>query len=190
MTALETTVVVVLAAWMLVLTVTLLVAIRQIAVIMLLLDRDGEGPAPVDDGIDVGSELPTSVARLIDPLPDRPSFVLVLAAVCGPCRELAPQLDAVSTSTPLTVLVVGGDPRLAGELAQLVPSPIRTVTGGAARDASTALGITTTPFVFEFREQRLAAKAAVRGLEHLQRYVDEAEAVTTSDLGTRLEVAP
>jgi thiol-disulfide isomerase/thioredoxin len=187
-TALETTLVVGLGVWMLLLTVTVLVVVRQIAVVMLRLDRDGSGSAPVDDGIDVGSAVPGAVAGVLDTVGDRPSFVLVLAAVCGPCRELAPQLRAVEPTTPLTVLVVGGDERLAGELVALIPTDTRTVTGAAARDAAAALEISTTPFVFEVRDERIAAKAAVRGFDHLAQYINEAESVMTSELWAAGEV--
>jgi hypothetical protein len=88
----------------------------------------------------------------------------------------------------VTVLVAGGDQRLASELIALLPDAVRTIGGDAARDPIAALSISTTPFVFEFRDDRLAAKAAVRGFDHLARYVSEAESVPTSELWPDLEV--
>jgi hypothetical protein len=190
MTSLQVVLVMATAVWLLVLTVTLLATVRQTAIIMVRLERDLDGAPAVGDGLEVGSELPAEIAELIEQVPERPSFVLVLASVCNPCRELAPQLAGLETSAPMTVLITGNDRRMVHEILELVPPAVHAVNGDAADKAVRALRIATTPFVFEFRADRLAAKAAVRGFDHFQRYVGEAESVATSDLRSEVEVAP
>jgi hypothetical protein len=188
MSALGIVALVAVAAWLLVLTISLLATIRQIALVMVRLDTDAGTAAPVDDGIDVNEPAPAELLPLLPEHPELPSFVLVLAGVCNPCRELAPRLDEVRTSLTLTVLVTGSHEQLVDEVADMLPASARSVVGETASTAVSALRIRTTPFAFEFRDGRLAAKAAIRDIDHLKSYVEEAENVSTSKLWPPLEV--
>jgi hypothetical protein len=169
-------------AWLAALTVTVLATVRQVAIVMVRLDRDAGPAVPVDDGLEVGSRVAEPVTRHIAPVPDRPSFVLVLAAVCQPCHELAGGLVDVDTSAPMVALVSGAEGSLADELAGRLPPSVRTVTREDAGAAVGALQVSTTPFVFEIRSGKVAAKAAVRGLDHLKDFISEAETVSTAEL--------
>jgi hypothetical protein len=176
------------ATWLLVLTITLLATIRQLALVMVRLDAEGQTAAPVDDGMDINEPAPAEVADLLEPDPEQPSFILVLAGVCSACREIAPRLGELPAGARIVVLLAGADDGLVGELADMLPPSVRAIRGEPATAAVTALRIRTTPFIFEFRDGRLAAKAAVRDVDHLKRYLEEAETVRTSELWPDLEV--
>jgi len=57
----------------------------------------------------------------------------------------------------------------------------------AAERAVRALRIATTPFVVEVRAGVIAVKAALRGADHLERFVEEAESVSTDSLGPEVQ---
>lgn len=187
MSDVEVVAVTVLAAWMALLTLACLLLVRQLGLITVRLDRDNAGPAPVDDGPDVGAAVPAEVSVL---LPDRdtgPIFALVLSAVCAPCRQVATGLAELSSGSPLVALVTGRSDA-ANDLASLLPADVPRVVGAQAENAVRALALNTTPFVVEIRQKHVAAKAAIRDPEHLIRFIDEADAVSDVELHSDMEV--
>lgn len=71
-------------------------------------------------------------------------------------------------------------------LTSAIPDWVKVVRDPEALAAIRTLDVVTTPFVFEVREGRVAAKAALRDAEHLLEFITEAESVPTSRLRSHL----
>jgi hypothetical protein len=186
-TTLELVAVGLVAAWLLVLTVVAMLAIRQIGLLTIRLDRDRLDAAPVADGLAVGQPVPPEVSELLVVEPNQPAFVLIFAAVCGPCRQLVAHLADMNIDARL-VAIISGRRELARALHDMLPSSIEGIEDPSAEHAVRALQISTTPFVFEIRDGVIAAKAALRDAEHLQRFVAEAQTMTNTEFRSELEV--
>lgn len=186
MSTLELVAMVIVAGWLAVLTVVALLLVRQIGLLTVRLDRDAQATAPVGDGLAVGQEIPEMMRPWLDEHTG-PQFILVLGAVCAPCREIADELQDASLKSPVLALI-SGRRAPAQALRDMLPSTVRTVLDPDAEAAVRGLAISTTPFVFEVRGRRIAAKAALRGTDHLERFISEAEAVPTEELQPILEV--
>lgn len=160
------------AVWLLALTVVVMLVVRQVALVTIRLDRGRDQAAPVRDGLPIGSELPPAAVEVVPAQDAGPSFLLILAAICGPCRELARSLRDLPLAGRAAA-VISGSPDLAAELAAQLPDGIRVVLDPAAEAVVSELAISTTPFVFEVRDGRIAAKVAVQGPEHLSSFVGD-----------------
>jgi len=186
MSPLELTAVVVVAAWLAAVTLVTLLLVRQVGLVTVRLDRDLQGAAPVEDGLEVGDPVPEPVRAWLDGR-GGPQFILILGAVCGPCRELAADLEDRSVGSPV-LAIISGNPSSARTLQEALPAAIPSMLDPTAHAAVRALAISTTPFVFEVRGGRIAAKAALRGAEHLERFIGDAETVPDEELLPLLEV--
>ena len=178
-----TTALVALAVWCAVLTVVLLACIRQIAVLALRVDKTlFSGTEPVDDGLPLGSPTPASVEQLFEaPLPPGPAFLVLMSSTCTTCRDLAFELTDATFDAPVVTLIAGR-PELVDMIAEALPVTMTVVRDPAATSAAEALAVKTTPFVFEFRRGTIAAKAALRGADHLKRFIAEARSVADEEL--------
>lgn len=178
-----TTALIVLAVWCAVLTLVVLACIRQIAVFGLRIDKTlFSGTEPVDDGLELGSPIPPEVTELFAGIPtDGPSFLVLMSSTCTTCRDLAFELSDTTFDRPVVTLVAGRS-ELVDIIVAALPVSTTVVRDPEATLAAKALDIKTTPFVFEFRRGELAAKAALRGADHLKRFIGEAATVSDSDL--------
>ncbi len=182
MSSTETLLVVVGGVWLTLLTVALLALVRQISIVAVRIDRQMYGgQAPVDDGIAVHSRVATAVTRLLPGAEESPEFLLVVGGSCLSCQDLLREIGDDEFSSTIVALL-SGRPENVDILESLVPPSITVVRDPEALEAVRALDVTTTPFVFEVRSGRVAAKTALRGADHLRRFVSEAETVKTSEL--------
>jgi hypothetical protein len=154
--------------WIGVLTIVVLLLVRQVGLVTVRLDLRRDLDAPIADGIGLGTEIGPSVARHVDA---EKAYVLILGAVCGPCRELALDLSQQRFAHPV-VAFISGSAELAQGIADLLPSGMNVVLDPEALVAVQELEIETTPFVFQIEGGRVTAKAALRGAEHLLRFVE------------------
>jgi hypothetical protein len=154
-----------------------LLLVRQVGLLTVRLDRMGDANRPVHDGLDVGASAPTAITDAIMPAASGPTYILVFAAICGPCRELAVGLPKVAPpSDPRTMALISGGTKELGEgLAALLPDWVAVIEDPAATDLVNALQVETTPFIFEITRGEVSAKAALRGAEHLMAFLQEGE---------------
>ena len=133
MSGLELALVVAAVVWLSLLTFVILLLVRQIGLITVRLDRERDDARPVSDGLEMGSEVPAQVAELIEPgEAESPAFVLVLAAICNPCRDLLEGLDGFAPRSPIVALVSGPEAP-ARALAETIPPYITAVRDPEAR---------------------------------------------------------
>lgn len=177
-------------AWMVVLTLLALALIRQLGLITVRLDRLTESGAPVEDGLEVGSSVPSEVMAALGMTADdaRPCYVLIHSALCMACRELAEDLGRTQLPYPVTGLVSGGTEDLAAGMARLFPPNVEVLRDPVATEVIRHLRVETTPFVFELTRGRVSAKAAVRGVDHLARLMETSDYRPDRDVLATVEV--
>jgi hypothetical protein len=168
---LEVVAVVAAAIWLGVLSVVVLLLVRQVGVLTVQLERQQHVGAPVMEGLALGSPVPADVLDALQADGEGSSYLLVLGATCPPCRELALGLrDAGAVTRGLTVAITGR-----GETGTVIEDALRDrariVSDPLATRVTKALGVDTTPFAFEIAGGEVTAKAVVRGTDHLISFV-------------------
>lgn len=169
MSTLGTTALILAAIWMGALTVVAVLLVRQIAILMVRLDRIGSSTTlvpnydPMAEGPEVGSQLPAGVAQALPELGSGTSHIVLLSATCGPCRDIAEGLGRSDLSTVRkqgkVVALVPGRAELADALVTLLPSGIRHVRDPQATALATELSIQRVPFALRVDAGKVTAKA-------------------------------
>lgn len=169
MSSFAITALVVASLWLAAASLAILALVRQVALLMLRLDRIEEGPSL--DGVSVGSPMPDPVAAALPANDAMRVHVLVLSATCGPCRELADELALDPPAQPVVALI-GGDHEKAAAMGDRLPSPVCVVLDPEASRATDSLDLKTSPFMFTFEDGRVTDKASIRNAVHLLALLD------------------
>lgn len=172
MTELETLALIVVAVWLGVLTVVSLLLIRQLGLVSVRLDRERDSSGLVLDGLQIGNSVPEQISALAPAGSDRPFYVIVMGAVCGPCRDLVSDLGETVFDAPVTALI-SGNAEAAGALAEMLPPGVTVIQDPVAEEAARALQVQTTPFCFEVKDGVVSGKAVLRGAEHLRAFIED-----------------
>ena len=167
-----------LAAWVGLLTLGLVLCVRQIAVLTSRLERSS-GIRLADDGLPIGMSVPSGV---VDVLPPDLSVVLLMSATCGPCRDVATELMD-ETDFPLTVLLPGGT-EVAEPIAGLFAPEIRVIRDPFASDIARMLDITTTPFALAINDGFVVGKSPVNRRDDLTRLHEGVANITVDNEST------
>ncbi|MFL5900074.1 MAG: hypothetical protein ACJ75S_02600 [Solirubrobacterales bacterium] len=163
--------VVLISAWLGILSVVIALLVRQVALLTYRVDPDY-----ALDGLAVGRRIPSSISKL---LPEGSGSVLVLGVGCGACRELVDGLRGHVIDEPL-VAIIEGDELLAQTLVEALPENIQTLTGQSAEHAYSALGLQTTPFMFSVEHRKILRKDVLRGLRHFLSLLPQSLAASTA----------
>lgn len=158
MSGLALTALIMVCAWLGVLTLVVVLLVRQIGLLTVRLSLAGEDILPDNDGPEVGSEIPDEVALALPQLNGERNYVLLLSASCIPCRELAVELGRHSFEPAITALVPGSE-KLADNLEALLPSGVRVVRDPEATELAGALEVESTPFALEVEGGTVTRKA-------------------------------
>lgn len=158
------------AAWLSVLTVTLVAAVRQISALQLAIQqRDSRGFNVDDDGPVLGSHLPDFVRELlVTKLPDESAvaILLIMSSTCGQCREVIEAFDRlVLPRRQTTIALIAGDGDLAAEIADLAATKFdHAIYGGTAQDFASLLHVSSSPFGILVSADTVLAKSYIRGV--------------------------
>lgn len=174
MSGLGTVALVVACIWMGVLTLILVLVIRQIALLTVRLSNANHMPAqqaddsfsPEDDGPQIGDDIPDEVLAALPELENDEGLVLLMSATCTPCRELATDLGRRSDELPelpTLALVPGSEITLVDALANLLPKGMRVVNDPDATQFANALEIKSTPFGVAVNGGRVVGKSYLHG---------------------------
>jgi hypothetical protein len=166
MNTLETIAVVAAAVWMAVLSLVVLLLVRQIGILTVRLGGGESQPQQAYSGIAIGSSLPDGVAQALPSLNGDVTYVLMLGASCPPCREVAAGLEKPARAGRVIVALTGPDDLAAG-FSDLLPGGIEVVRDPGASAVHDGLEAATTPFVVEVVDGTITGKAVVRGAQHL-----------------------
>lgn len=145
--------------WLGVLTIVMVLVVRQISLLTARLDSRIATPVDMDnDGLSIGEEVHESVKELIPETQEELTYVLVLSSTCSPCREIAPQLANYPRSAA-TVALVAGSPELATGLAEMLPPDLRVLRDPDAAAIAKLLRVESAPFALEVECGVITGKA-------------------------------
>jgi hypothetical protein len=159
MSALASAALVLVCIWLGILTLVVVLLVRQIGLLTVRLSVAGEATSLDDDGPEVGSSVPEDVVAVV--LPDQaeePAHLLLISSTCTPCWELVADLGEHRFEQKIVALVPGHEEQ-ARELAALLPSGIRAVLDPEATRLAGALQLESTPFVLEVERGTVTRKA-------------------------------
>src|SRR3712207_5271059 len=158
MSALAIAALVLVCIWLGVLTLVVVLLVRQIGLLTVRLSVASQAFSLDDDGPEVGSSLPEEVTSVLPELREERAYLLLISAGCTPCRKLVVDLEGHRFEQKVVALVPGR-PEQAGEIAALLPSGVRTVLDPQAAGVADALKLESTPFALEVERGTVTAKA-------------------------------
>ncbi len=171
MCALAIAALVLVCIWLGVLTLVVVLLVRQIGLLTVRLSVAGGATPLDDDGLEVGSSVPEDVAAVLPDQAQGHAYLLLISSTCRPCWELVADLGEHRFEQNIVALVPGREEQ-AGELAALLPSGMRVVRDPEASRLAGALQLESTPFVLEFERGALTRKAYLhRGASDLIGFV-------------------
>lgn len=154
--------------WIVVLSLVVLLLVRQVALLDVKLQR-GASRATPREGLMIGREIPASVAGELPEMRNGVVYLLLMSAICGPCREVAPELRRLRIEEAVVALVPGGGDAVSG-LVSLLPTWVRVIVDPTATEMAKQLQIDTTPFALEVEFGMITGKVFIheaRDLMHL-----------------------
>ncbi len=179
-------------AWLAGLTLVLVLAIRQVGLLTLRLDQAqpiGGHPMAVgpyhdtaNDGLMMGTPVPPEVLAAIPDLASGVTYLLLVSATCGPCRDLVTELRRRRfTASQTLVALVPGPTDLADGMLAMLPAGVHAIRDPeAATLARQHLQLQSTPFAMQIDEGVITGKAYLHSADDLLRFIDSR---ATSDAG-------
>jgi hypothetical protein len=150
MSALAIAAFVLVCIWLGVLTLVVVLLVRQLGLLTVRLSMASQTISLDDDGPEVGSDVPENVASVFPEGEEEPAYLLLISAGCDPCRELVAALGGRHFEQHIVALVPGREDQ-AGELAALLPPGMRVVRE--------SLDLEATPFALEVKRGTVTRKA-------------------------------
>lgn len=160
MGALTVAALVLVCIWLGVLTLVVVLLVRQVGLLTVRLSMASQAISLDDDGPEIGSSLPEDVASVMPE--EDPAYLLLVSAGCDPCRELVAELDGRRFEQSIVALVPGREEQ-AAEIAALLPPDMRVVLDPEATDLAESLELESTPFVLEVEGGTVTRKAHLFG---------------------------
>jgi hypothetical protein len=158
MSALAIAALVLVCIWLGVLTLVVILLVRQIGLLTVRLSVAGEATPLDNDGPEIGSSVPEDVAVVLPDQAEEHAYLLLVSSTCTPCWELVADLGERRFEQKIVALVPGHGEK-AGELAALLPSGIQVVLDPEASRLAGALQLESTPFVLEVDHGTVTRKA-------------------------------
>ena len=175
MSALAIAALVLVCIWLGVLTLVVVLLVRQIGLLTVRLSVASQAFSLDNDGPEVGSSLPEEVTSVVPELMEERAFLLLISSTCTPCRELVSDLQGEQRfEEQKIVALVPGHEDQAREMAALLPSGIRVVHDPDAGRVAEAIDLESTPFALEVERGTVARKAFLHeGAADLVAFVEE-----------------
>lgn len=172
MSALAALAAVALGAWLVVLTVVLLLVVRQLALVTYRVEHLGGNVAP-RDGLPLAASLPREVTSAIPEAEWQRTYVLLTSSSCAPCQQLIPQLNRLDVRAAVVALLPGRGPA-AEQMEREFPDWARVIRDPEATALARVLDIDRTPFAFELANGMVTAKTYVHSVADLARLMSDA----------------
>jgi hypothetical protein len=168
MTSFQTVTLVLVSGWLCVLTLAVLLCIRQIALLGIRLDQSSGAFSFAADGPELGSRISAGAETTLPELARGRVFAVLISATCSPCREFASDL-AKHRFDDSVVALLSGPRELADGLEGLLASTgIRVVRDPEAHTVAAALEIQSTPFAVRIEDGTVSAKSYLNRIADLQ----------------------
>lgn len=158
MSGLEITALVLVSAWLAILTVVIVLIVRQISLITVRLSLVGEAFSLDDSGPEIGGRVPDEVVSLLPELNEGRIDLLLLSATCESCRGVAEELGGYRIGSTVVALIPGRR-EVAEGIAGLLPPGIRAVLDPEAAEMSGRLDILSAPFAMRVEDGNVSKKA-------------------------------
>ncbi len=162
MSALAIAALVLVCIWLGVLTLVVVLLVRQIGLLTVRLSIASQTLSLDEDGPEVGDRLPEDVAAVLPDQEEERAYLLLISAGCDPCRELVADLGGHRFEEKIVALVPGREEQ-ASELAALLPSDIQVVLDPRAAMLADSLELESTPFAIEVEGGTVTRKAHLHG---------------------------
>ena len=162
MSALAIAALVLVCIWLGVLTLVVVLLVRQIGLLTVRLSVKSQAFSLDDDGPEVGSSLPEEVTAVLPDQEEERAYLLLISTGCDPCRELVADLGGRRFEQNIVALVPGREEQ-ASELAALLPSGIQVVLDPKATMLAESLELESTPFALEVERGTVTRKAHLYG---------------------------
>jgi hypothetical protein len=160
MSALAIAALVLVCLWLGVLTLVVVLLVRQIGLLTVRLSVSSQVSSLDDDGPEVGSAVPEYVASVLLDLEER-AYLVLISSTCTPCWELVADLGEYRFEQKIVALVPGREEH-ARELAALLPSSIRVVLDPEASRLAESLELESTPFAVDGHQESIPARGRLR----------------------------
>jgi hypothetical protein len=158
MSALAIAALILVCTWLGILTLVVVLLVRQIGLLSARLSVASEATSLDDDGPEVGSSVPEDVTVVLPDQAEEHAYLLLISSTCTPCWELVADLGEHRFEQKIVALVPGHEEQ-AGELAALLPSGIQVVLDPEATRLAGALQLESTPFALEVERATVTRKA-------------------------------
>ena len=170
MSGLEVTVVALVAVWLGLVTLVVLLLVRQIGLLTVRLEQAGPRISMDNDGIDIGRPVPERTLGAVPELATGRKYAVVLSASCAPCHDVAAELGPARLDADVVVLVAG-DEELTAQVVALLDG-IDVVLDPQATEATSGLEIATAPFAFEVTAGVVTGKTYLQSVGDLAALID------------------
>jgi hypothetical protein len=160
------------AIWLGILTLVMLLVIRQIGILTIKLVHVDTSSLLENDGPELGSPVPSETLTFLPELASGHTNLLLISAQCMPCRELVTELTHHRLE-PQVITLLSGREELADELATLLPNNFRIIRDPDASSIAETLKIKSTPFSVAFQDQVVVNKAYVYSIDTFVDFVNQ-----------------
>lgn len=158
--------------WLAVLTLVMLLVIRQIGVLTVQLSRAVPGFSVDKDGPEIGSAIPAEIVAKLPQIDDtRRITIMLISATCTPCRTLVDELQKYRFDSSVIALLAGR-PELADSLVPLLTPRMHVVRDPEASQVAEAFNIHSTPFGVVVEGGKVIVKTYLHSADHFLALVD------------------
>jgi hypothetical protein len=172
---LEQAMVIIVAAWLAVLTFVLLLVVRQVGLMTVRLSIAAPHTPADQDGPDLGASLPGTVTSMIG-INGGGSTLVFLSGTCSTCRSLAAEMSRTGVDED-TIVLIGGRPKTAQVVGELLPESLKRFFEPVATRVADDLGVESVPFALHVDEGVVKAKAYLHTIADLGRVSGESPGV-------------
>ena len=159
------------SVWLGILTLIIVLTLRQIGIMTVQLSMVGPGFSVDTDGPEVGSSVPDTVITTLPQMNDELTTIMLISAACTPCRTLAEDLRKYHFDSPVVTLLTGRQ-NLADSLAEALSSNTHIVRDPQATQIAEAFNIHSTPYALRIEAGKVKLKTYVRTADHFLALVE------------------
>lgn len=182
MSDLEIGAIVAVSVWLALITLLVLAAIRQIA---LLTVTGASAQAPRTTGVDIGTRITGEAAAALDRLRlAGPAYFVFLSPTCQPCITLARDLAGKEFGARVLALY-SGEGKAAEALRNAIPAAIETIADPDATTIAAGVQVAATPMALQIENGVVTGKAQLRGVDDLKRLIEAYEISDAHELAQR-----
>lgn len=188
MNGLEITALIVVASWLGVLSLVLILVIRQVSLLDIQIGESGLSFHPPQEGLSIGAPLPDGVRQVLPDTSEKPVHLLLLSTTCSLCNQLSVALqDQIFHKVEIVVLITGQND-LAQAMSSGWPPNIRAIHNPEAAKIAQLLKVRSIPFVMKLEHGTVVDKDYVRNSTSLLNAFSSSTAVDSNVISVSKEV--